>query len=56
MNKTFGKNLKAWALVALTVFSGISFVSCDDEVEEKNRFTFEGELISGYLDLYTRIG
>ena len=50
MNKTFGKNLKAWALVALTVFSGISFVSCDDEVEEKNRFTFEGELISGYLE------
>ncbi|MBR4066676.1 MAG: fasciclin domain-containing protein [Bacteroidaceae bacterium] len=49
MNKTFGKNLKVWALAALTVLSGVSFVSCNDEIDEKNRFTFKGELISTYL-------
>lgn len=49
MKKSFGRNLKAWALAALTVFSGASFIACDDEVDMENRYTFKGELISTYL-------
>ena len=50
MKKTFGKEIKVWALAALTLFSGAAFVSCDDEVDAENRFTFKGELISNYLE------
>ncbi len=50
MKKTFGKNLKAWAFVALAFFSGATFVSCTDEVSTENRFTFKGELIATYLE------
>lgn len=50
MKKTFGKEIKVWALAALTLFSGTAFVSCDDEVDAENRFTFKGELISNYLE------
>ncbi len=49
MKKSFGRNFKALAFAALTVFSGVSFISCDDEVDQENRYTFKGELISTYL-------
>ncbi len=50
MNRTFGKKIKIWALSALAVVSAASFTSCVDEVNTENRFTFKGELISGYLE------
>lgn len=50
MEKTFGNKMKVFALAALTLFSGTAFISCDDEVDAENRFTFKGELISNYLE------
>ena len=50
MKKDFGKEMKVWALAALTLFSGATFTSCNDEIDAENRFTFKGELISNYLE------
>ena len=50
MKKDFGKEMKVWALAALTLFSGATFTSCNDEIDAENRFTFKGELISTYLE------
>lgn len=50
MEKTFGNKMKVFALAALTLFSGSAFISCDDEIDSENRFTFKGELISNYLE------
>lgn len=49
MRKTF-QNLKAWALASLVLLSGATFVGCEDEVDQENRFTFKGELIATYLE------
>lgn len=50
MNHKITNRLRAAALMAVAFAATLSFTSCDDEVDEKNRFTFEGELISGYLE------
>ncbi len=45
------KTLKCLRLsaIALVAATAMTFVSCDDEVEMENRFTFKGEHISTYL-------
>ena len=50
MKKPFEKKIKVWALAAMTLFSATTFVSCDDEIGDENRFTFKGELITNYLE------
>lgn len=50
MNRTFGQKMKIWALCSLAAISSASFTSCTDEVDEGNRFTFTGQLISDYLE------
>ena len=50
MKKPFEKKIKVWALAAMTLFSATTFVSCDDEIGDENRFTFKGELITTYLE------
>ena len=49
MNKIIGKSMKAIAAGALLVLSGTAIISCNDEIELKNRFTFTGELIANHL-------
>ena len=44
------KKTHTLVLAAIAVVSAIAFISCDDEVDQKNRFTFKGELISTYLE------
>ncbi len=44
------KKTHTLVLAAIDVVSAIAFISCDDEVDQKNRFTFKGELISTYLE------
>lgn len=50
MKKAFRKSLKCLAFAAVVAFSGPAFISCTDEIEMENRFTFKGELISTYLE------
>ena len=49
MMKTFGMRMKGLAIGAIAVISATSFVGCNDEVNEENRFTFESEHIADYL-------
>ena len=49
MNSLIGKT-RSFLLVAAAMFATAAFVGCEDEIEEKNRFTFTGELIAGYLE------
>ena len=49
MNSLIGK-MRSILLVAAAMFTTAAFVGCEDEIEEKNRFTFTGELIAGYLE------
>ncbi len=44
------KMLKAFAFAAIAFVSAGFFTACDDEIDEQNRFTFKGELISTYLE------
>ena len=50
MNHQMLKKTHTLVLAAIAVVSAIAFISCDDEVDQKNRFTFKGELISTYLE------
>lgn len=50
MKKSFERSLKAWTFSSLTLFFGVTFVGCVDDVPQENRFTFKGELISTYLE------
>ena len=49
MKKTFGIKMKGWAIGAFAVISAMSLTGCNDEINEKNRFTFESEVIADYL-------
>ncbi len=50
MKKTIGMRLKTVAIGAMALFAGVSFTGCDDTINQENRFTFKGELISNYLE------
>lgn len=50
MNKLFAKSLKTLAMGAMLLVPGCTFVGCEDEVDQSNRFTFKGELISTHLE------
>lgn len=50
MKKTVSKSLKTWVLFSLAIFVGGTFTGCQDEVDQSNRFTFTGDLISTYLE------
>ena len=50
MKKAIAKNLKTWVLLSLAVFVGGTFTGCQEEVDQSNRFTFTGELISSHLE------
>lgn len=50
MNHKTMKMLKAFAFAAIAFVSAGFFTACDDEIDEQNRFTFKGELISTYLE------
>ena len=49
MKKSISSNLKAWALLSLAVLTGSTFTGCQDDVDQGNRFTFTGEVISTHL-------
>ena len=50
MNIQTIKKVHTFVLAAIAVVSAVAFISCDDEVDQKNRFTFKGELIATYLE------
>ena len=50
MNHKTRKMLKAFAFTAIAFVSAGFFTACDDEIDQQNRFTFKGELISTYLE------
>lgn len=49
MKKSISLNLKTWVLLSLAVFTGSTFTGCQDDVDQGNRFTFTGEVISSHL-------
>ena len=50
MKKAISKNLKSWMLLSLAMFVGGTFIGCQEDVDQSNRFTFTGELISTHLE------
>lgn len=50
MKKAISKKLKSWMLLPLAIFAGGTFIGCQEEVDQSNRFTFTGELISTHLE------
>lgn len=50
MKKAISLNLKTWVLLSLTMFVGGTFTGCQEEVDQSNRFTFTGEVISTHLE------
>lgn len=50
MKKAISFNLKTWVLLSLTMFVGGTFTGCQEEVDQSNRFTFTGEVISTHLE------
>lgn len=49
MNKTLAKSLKVLAMSTMLLIPCSTFMGCDDEIDESNRFTFKGELIATHL-------
>lgn len=49
MNKDFFKSMKNLLTGIIILSTGFSMTSCDDRIDEENRFTFKGELISDHL-------
>ncbi|MBR3613110.1 MAG: fasciclin domain-containing protein [Bacteroidaceae bacterium] len=50
MKKAISLNLKTWVLLSLTMFVGGTFIGCQEEVDQSNRFTFKGEVIATHLE------
>lgn len=50
MKKVISIRLKTCALLLATILTGSAFIGCQDEVDESNRYTFTGDLISSYLE------
>lgn len=50
MKKVISIKLKTCALLLATILTGSAFIGCQDEVDESNRYTFTGDLISSYLE------
>ncbi len=50
MKKAISKSLKTLMLLSLSLFVAGTFYACRDEVDQSNRFTFTGELISTHLE------
>lgn len=50
MKRAFRKSLKFLALAAMTLVWGSSIISCTDDIDMENRFTFKGELVATYLE------
>ena len=50
MKKAISLNLKTWVLLSLTAFVGGTFIGCQEEVDQSNRFTFTGEVIATHLE------
>ncbi len=50
MKKAISKNLKTLMFLSLAMMAGGAFTGCQDDVDQSNRFTFTGELISSYLE------
>ena len=50
MNHLMLRKVRTLVLTAIAAVSAVAFISCEDEIDQKNRFTFKGELISAYLE------
>ena len=50
MNYNFVKSIKTMVLASIALLVGCTITSCDDRIEDENRFTFKGELIAGHLE------
>lgn len=50
MNHRFFNSVKTYALAIVVLFASSAFTSCDDRIEDENRFTFKGELIATHLE------
>ena len=50
MNHKTLQRLKTTVWTMIAAVSATTFISCDDNIEMGNRFTFKGELISTYLE------
>ena len=50
MNHKTLQRLKTTVWTMIAAVSAMTFISCDDNIEMGNRFTFKGELISTYLE------
>ena len=49
MNKNFFKSMKYLLAGVIILSAGIATTSCDDRIDDENRFTFTGELIADHL-------
>lgn len=44
------RKVQTLVLASIAAVSAMTFIACDDEIDQSNRYTFKGELISTYLE------
>ncbi|MBR3616333.1 MAG: fasciclin domain-containing protein [Bacteroidaceae bacterium] len=49
-HKKMLRKVRTLVLASIAAVSAMTFIACDDEIDQSSRYTFKGELISTYLE------